>query len=178
MSRLRTYAPMQRAPKPKVPGLVIPGFKEALDALLGPEDPVYAAVDQRSEGRCEVDLGARCQKPMQDHHHTRKPRRQHHTVDEVIAICRTHHNRVDWPYARGRLVIHGLGGGVFEYAIVTAPDKFTYRRRALALTPESLRAQRKTERTFDQPPMVSVSLAQHEAERAVIEAARANYEAP
>lgn len=100
-----------------------------LDAVptLG-TDPVYVMVDARSDGRCEVNLGARCPKAAQDHHHTVKPRRSHHTPDLVIAICRGHHERCDWPYKRGRLVIRGLGGGVFECAILTASDKFDLRR--------------------------------------------------
>lgn len=135
MSRLRTYAPMKRTAKPwptAAPQITRQTPTSFTAVFSGPApgvDPVYAAVDARSEGRCEVDLGARCPKPAQDHHHTRKPRRRFHDPDHVIAICRTHHDRCDFPYARGRLVIRGLGAGVFECAIVTAPDKFTYRHQ-------------------------------------------------
>jgi hypothetical protein len=94
---------------------------------------VYALVDARADGRCEVVLnGQRCRKAAVDRHHTVKPRRSHTTSDEVMAVCRTHHERCDYPFARGRLQTTPLGDGRFACAIVTAPDKFTYRQQGQA----------------------------------------------
>jgi len=80
----------------------------------------------RSEGNCEVVLeGVRCRRVPQDHHHVQKRSQGgSETADNVLAICRDHHDRTDWPFKRGRLVIRPLGRGRFECAIVTAPDKF------------------------------------------------------
>lgn len=112
MSRLRTYAGMKL--RPVLTPLVL---------------AVYAVVDARADGRCEITLdGERCRKAGVDHHHTVKPRRSHHTADEVIRICRGHHDKCEYPYARGRLVVRPLGDGRFECAVVSSADKFTYRR--------------------------------------------------
>lgn len=90
---------------------------------------VYVLVDQRSEGRCEAfgydyDMAAgvvvaRCPKRATDHHHCVKPRRSHHDPDQIVHLCRAHHDRCDWPYQRGRLVVTPLGGGRFTFAILT-----------------------------------------------------------
>lgn len=91
---------------------------------------VYALVDARADGRCEVVLdGERCRKAGVDHHHTVKPRRAHTTPDEVIRICRAHHDKCEYPYARGRLQILPMVDGQFECRVITAPDKFTYRQQ-------------------------------------------------
>ena len=129
MSRLRTYTPLRRQSTTRQTprGLFSPRFERVMDKLL--RDPVYARVDRRSDGFCEVTLGGlRCQRRATDHHHTVKPRRSHHTEDLVMAICRSHHDRVDWPYHRGKLRVRALGQGRFACAIVTAPDKFTHKR--------------------------------------------------
>lgn len=113
MTRLRSYAPIAKPSRP--------------DAAF---QKVYAQVDQRSEGRCEVVLdGEQCKKAAVEHHHTIKPRASHHAPELVIHICRGHHDRCEWPYKRGRLVIVAHGGAFF-CGIVTAPDKFTYRQTA------------------------------------------------
>jgi hypothetical protein len=84
-------------------------------------------VNQRSEGRCEfripceglvaVDNMPRCPKRATDHHHLLKPRRSHHTPDQIVHLCRDHHDRCEWPFKRGRLVITQRGGGRFAFAI-------------------------------------------------------------
>mgnify|MGYP001597194684 FL=1 len=115
MGRLRTYAPMRRS-------------RPALTREVASE------VSWRSGGHCEVVLQdvagvvARCRKWAQDYHHVQKrSQRGQDDPDNVLAICRDHHDRTDWPYPRGRLVIRVLGQGRFESAIVTAPDKFAVR---------------------------------------------------
>ena len=104
-----------------------------LTTPAGP-DPVYEAVDRRAMGRCEVTFtnlaSVRCSNPARDHHHTRKPRKTWNHPDYVMAICRACHERVDWPYLRGRLEILPLGAGRFACAIVTAPDKWAARAMA------------------------------------------------
>lgn len=134
MSRLRSYAPMNKVRQTKPPFQVIRDQAgEALAAVRGEierlDPEVYRIVDRRSEGFCEVALdGVRCRKVGVDHHHTVKPRSTHHSPELVMKICREHHNRVDWPYKRGRLVTRANRDGTFACAIVTSPDKFTYQR--------------------------------------------------
>ena len=119
MSRLRTYAPMARRSQK-----VKDGEAEY--------QSVYRQVDARSGGRCECNEwegypNQRCRKSGRHHHHTVKPRRSHHTADLIIHLCEGHHDRVEWPYKRGRLRIVALGGGLFECAIRFASDKFQAR---------------------------------------------------
>lgn len=135
-ARLRTYAPMK-----KVSEKVRQGEREF--------SAVYREVDQRSEGRCEFwlpleyaaltsgeSLAAdpivrlRCRKRATDHHHLVKPRRSagHHTSSLIVHLCREHHDRCEWPFARGRLLITAAEGrGEFTFAIRYASDKFTAR---------------------------------------------------
>lgn len=69
---------------------------------------VYAEVDARSEGRCEVwTAGARCPRRGLHHHHLFKPRRSHHTAHQVIHACPGCHDRMEWPFKRGRLCYVG-----------------------------------------------------------------------
>lgn len=82
---------------------------------------VYAEVDRRSRGRCEVPW---CRRSAVDHHHTVKPRASHHRAELVIALCRAHHEQAERAYAAGRLVIAALGAGRFRVDLVTAPDKW------------------------------------------------------
>jgi len=110
MGRLRTYAPMRKS-RPTL------------------SREVQSEVAWRSDGRCEVVLvGLRCIRRAQDYHHVQKRSQGGpDTADNVLSICRDHHDRTDWPYPRGRLVIRSLGEGRFECALVTAPDKFALR---------------------------------------------------
>ena len=109
-------------------------------------DAVYAAVDKRSGGRCELrialmvdaegrTLGQVCSQRATDHHHLLKPRRSHHVPELIVALCRTHHAEVDAPYAKGRLVISPSGDGRFLFRRVYAPDKFAH-RKSLDSAPE------------------------------------------
>jgi len=84
---------------------------------------VYAAVDARAKGRCECGCGRR----GEEHHHTRKPRRSFHTPEYVVLLSKVCHNRCDWPYATGRLVVTPLGAERFDFRIVTAANKFAAR---------------------------------------------------
>lgn len=128
MSRLRSYGRMaKQSPKVK----------------RGEADfrAVYAEVDQRSEGRCEFwipleSMGLqsspvirlRCRKGAVDHHHVLKPRRSHHHPSAIVHLCREHHERADFPFKRGRLVIGaGSGVGEFTFSIQYASDKFAAR---------------------------------------------------
>lgn len=85
-------------------------------------DKVYADVDRRSGGRCEVvlpfkasghDLDGRCLARAVDHHHTRLPRRSFHTVRHVMHICRRHHNDVTAEFENGRLMTDPNGDETF-----------------------------------------------------------------
>lgn len=88
---------------------------------------VYAEVDRRSRGRCEVPW---CRDRATDHHHTVKPRASHHRAELVIALCRPHHDQAERTYSAGRLVIVALGAGRFR-ADVTFPDKWAAREAAV-----------------------------------------------
>jgi hypothetical protein len=95
MSSLRTYTPMRRQ------SVKVQAEASAFRA-------VYQAVDERSEGRCEVVLdGERCRKRATEHHHLVKPRRSYHVPELIVHMCRTHHERCEWPYQRGRLCYKG-----------------------------------------------------------------------
>lgn len=118
MSRLRTYAPMSRR-------------SEKVKAQEAEYRAVYKVVDQRSEGRCEFyEVAAfgfvRCTKRAADHHHLYKPRRSAHDHRLIVALCRDHHDRCEWPFKRGRLCI-SLTGGRFSFSIRYASDKFAVR---------------------------------------------------
>lgn len=115
MSRLRTYGYMNKRSEK-----VINGEEEYL--------AVYRLVDERSGGRCEVNLTPdprlRCTKLGTDHHHLLKPRRSNHDPDKIVHLCHHHHDRCEWPYKRGRLVI---GWPTFTFHIRYAADKFDAR---------------------------------------------------
>lgn len=119
MSRLRSYGPMSKRSQ-KV---------EAGEAAF---KAVYALVDRRSEGRCEVwepakvlnlttglpeVLHVRCKRRAVEHHHLFKPRRANHDESKVVHVCRDCHDRMEWPYKRGRLCYVGNFGAEFAFAI-------------------------------------------------------------
>lgn len=135
MNKLRSYAPMSRR-------------SEKVKEGEAEFQAVYAVVDARSGGRCEVDLllfagedlsfysgtpkaTFRCRRRATDHHHLYKPRRSNHEAALIVALCRHHHERCEWPYKRGRLVI-SLVDGRRVFAIQFAKDKFALRSGATA----------------------------------------------
>jgi hypothetical protein len=86
-----------------------------------------ARVVLRQGGRC-LFCGAR---RALDAHHVVK-RSQGGADDEhanVVALCRPCHDRTDWPYARGRLVVYVLGLDQFTASLVWAADKWEVRAR-------------------------------------------------
>jgi hypothetical protein len=122
MSKLRVYAPMRRT-------------SEKVDKARADFRAVYAVVDARSDGRCEFvqipEWGPvlRCTHQARDHHHLLRPRRSNHHPNLIVHLCRFHHDRTEWPYKRGRLVVgfkgHGIGvRSEFTFAIKFAADKF------------------------------------------------------
>ncbi len=131
MSRLRSYAPMKRqSPKLLAAHRAATKGRERLSPGQVVFSSAFEAVALRADGRCEVVLdGVRCRRRPVDQHHTRKPRRSFDTAEYRIAVCRTCHERCDFPFSRGRLQIATNGDGTFRCAIVTAPDKFTYRQQ-------------------------------------------------
>lgn len=116
-SRLRTYAPMKRRSL-KV-RKAEPDFRK-----------VYAQVDRRSDGRCEVVVGgSRCTRRATEHHHLVRPRRQHHQPDLILHVCRAMHERMSYPYKRGRLVwMFPEGGGRHEFLLCYAANKWAARQ--------------------------------------------------
>lgn len=113
MSRLRSYTSMRKVSKKREEG------KRDFDA-------VYRQVDSRSDGQCEFQLPyvasglprfLRCRDRAMDHHHCIKPRASHHDANLIVHLCRGHHDRCDWPYLRGRLVVTPLGQGRFDFSI-------------------------------------------------------------
>ena len=89
---------------------------------------VYAEVDLRSRGRCEVPW---CRRRATDHHHTVKPRASHHTAILIVHLCRIHHEQAERPYLTGRLCIAALGAGRFRFVLVWAGDKWAAREVAV-----------------------------------------------
>lgn len=123
MKRLRSYSRMAKQS---------PAVIEGAEAFAR----VYAEVDARSEGRCEVTwiskaVSFRCIRRGAEHHHLFKPRRAHHTALEVVHVCRDCHDRTDWPFKRGRLCFLGrVAIGVreeFRFTLRYASDKFAAR---------------------------------------------------
>lgn len=112
MSRLRTYTPIKKSRH------VLP-------------ECIREGILWRSDGFCEIVLdGHRCSRRMSDFHHVvKRSQGGEDSFANVIAICRSHHDRTDWPYTRGRLLIRRSFGPpeIFVGKIVTAPDKFTLR---------------------------------------------------
>lgn len=91
---------------------------------------VVNRVFTRAKGQCEVVLdGARCARRAKDPHHVLKRSQGGEDVMEnLIAVCRTCHDRTDAAYSDGRLTISANGDGTFRCAIVFAPSKFRARR--------------------------------------------------
>ncbi len=117
---LRSYAPMRRR-------------SAKVEQSEADWQAVYQLVDARSAGRCEftaeswVPAPVRCPRPARQHHHVMKPRRAHHDPDHVVHLCLPHHERCEWPYQRGRLVVDPEGAGAFRFRVLYAPDKFSLR---------------------------------------------------
>ena len=90
---------------------------------------VRAHVLARAAGRCEVLLaGWRCDLAPQDTHHVvKRSQRGPTTPDNLVAVCRWHHDETDWPYRDGKLAVTPLGGERFTFAVQYADDKFTLR---------------------------------------------------
>lgn len=120
MSRLRTYSYMNQK-------------SDKVKAQETEYQAVYRQVDERSGGRCEFtqipDYGnlLRCTRHARDHHHLYKPRRSNHDDALIVHLCRFHHERCEWPYKRGRLVV-SIVGGKHSFAIRFAADKFEARK--------------------------------------------------
>ena len=85
-------------------------------------EALKAAVMTRAKGRCEVNDRDH---PAQDVHHV-VPRSLGgpDVLENLIAICRHHHDQVDQPFIRGRLVIAPLGEERFAWAIVRKATKW------------------------------------------------------
>lgn len=80
-------------------------------------DPVYAEVDRRAQGRCEIVVdGVRCVRRQVDRHHVLRDRSgAGHDPRYVAAVCRWCH---DLAHAR-KLVIEPNGDGTFACRIGT-----------------------------------------------------------
>jgi hypothetical protein len=89
---------------------------------------VYAEVDARSDGRCELAI---CSRRASEHHHCRKPRASHHTAALVLHLCRDHHRMAEAPYRAGRLVTRPTALGI-GWAIVRQRDKWAQEAELLA----------------------------------------------
>ena len=108
--RLRPLSPKRRA--------ALPDWKA-----------VYAEVDARSRGLCE--LAAICQRRATEHHHCRKPRASHHASALVLHLCARCHRLADAPYAAGRLITRPAAEGI-AWAIVRRRDKWAGEAEILA----------------------------------------------
>lgn len=90
---------------------------------------VRTSVFERADYFCEVEMdGMRCKRRAVDGHHV-KERSQggEHHPDNVVALCRHHHDSVDWPFRRGKLVIEAHGAERFTFRVEYWPDKFARR---------------------------------------------------
>lgn len=86
---------------------------------------VKALVFARAKGRCEVNPIH----PAVDVHHVTK-RSQGGSdldLDQLVALCRRHHDQSDAAFAAGRLVITPLGGGKFHHEVIRKENKWASR---------------------------------------------------
>lgn len=97
-----------------------------------------AKVRARSGGRCEVTLHnvisvlGRCPCPADGgpHHVVSRAKGGSDLADNLLDICRLHHDRVTWPYRHGKLVIRARPGepASFVCEVWYACDKWAARR--------------------------------------------------
>ena len=88
---------------------------------------IVAEVKRRAGGKCEVGFGFCWFKGKHPHHVIPRSAGGADSLDNIIWLCAWHHQRVDAPYADGRLVIRSLGFGVFHCQILRVADKFAAR---------------------------------------------------
>ena len=120
-----------------------------------------AAVAARAGWRCEHPACRTARGPFDLHHVVKRSQGGGDLADNTVYLCggpRTGascHERTDWPYAKGRLVITPTGNGTFLFDIITKPDKFS--PKPDQFPPSSLqiseRASNKSQRVclFDHP---------------------------
>ena len=99
-------------------------------AALPDWNAVYAEVDVRSGGWCELGRGI-CTRRATEHHHCRKPRASHHTAALVLHLCRIHHAMAEAPYRSGRLVTRPTATGI-AWTILRRRDKWSQEAEVLA----------------------------------------------
>lgn len=90
---------------------------------------VYAQVDARSEGRCEIEGH---EHRATEHHHLFKPRALFHEARYILHVCSAGHREFEQAFAKGRRVLTAYDPTLGRYwtRLVTAPDKFAARRLA------------------------------------------------
>ena len=69
------------------------------------------AVLARAAGRCEH---CRRTTELDVHHCVKRSQGGADTSHNGIALCRLCHERTDWPYGKGRLIVKPLGNGRFD----------------------------------------------------------------
>lgn len=89
-------------------------------AALPDWNAVYAEVDARSGGWCELTI---CVRRATEHHHCRKPRSSNNRSTLVLSLCREHHRMAEAPYRSGRLVTRPTATGI-AWAILRRRDKW------------------------------------------------------
>ena len=88
-------------------------------------DKAKRTVLLRAKGWCEA---CRRRAVLDVHHVTKRSQGGEHDPDQnLIALCRTCHDRTDWAFSAGRLVIEPLGEGKFHCEVVFARDKWEAR---------------------------------------------------
>ncbi len=90
---------------------------------------IIRQIGVRSRGQCEVTLGGlRCQRPARDACHVKKRSAGgSDSLENLYHGCRYHHEQEDAPFSKGRLLVESMGGELFFFRLVTAPDKFAFR---------------------------------------------------
>ena len=102
-------------------------------ATLAQWRKIVTEVKARAQERCEVKLHVWfCYTKGGDPHHVvkRSAGGADHP-DNVVWLCRAHHNQTDAAYAKGRLIIGALGSGRFMFRVDYASDKHAARREGL-----------------------------------------------
>lgn len=90
---------------------------------------LVARIFARQRQRCAFCGRAR---QLDPHHVLKRSRGGPDHEDNIVGLCRVCHDRTDWPFAKGRLLIVALGGGFFAHSLIFAKDKWAH---ALQETP-------------------------------------------
>ena len=81
-------------------------------------DALKAHVFKRAGWRCAY---CKRRRSLDPNHLVKRSRGGTDTVENIVPLCRSCHDRTDWPYSRGRLIVECLGIGRFVFRVAFSP---------------------------------------------------------